>query len=176
MRKDHLNIYGYQRDTSSAISELAKDSVVFDNAFTVATNSAPSHATMLTGLYPNQHGLIDNGNAIHPSIPTLAGILKEQGYDTAGFVGYHALNEESGLDKGFQNFEFIPIASHDHDEKDPEDDFKGFEAVKNWLSSKVQEEKKAPFFVWMHVQNIHGSYDPPLPTTPYLGKFRRLSI
>ncbi len=172
LRPDHLNIYGYSRKTSPAISELAKDSFVFDNAFTVATNSGPSHATMLTGLYPLQHGLMDNGQAIKPNIPTLAGILKERGYETSGFVGYHALNDESGLDKGFQNFEFIPIASHDHDEKDLEDDFKGFEAVKNWLSSKVQEEKKAPFFVWMHVQNIHESYDPP---PPYNTLFRDIS-
>jgi arylsulfatase A-like enzyme len=172
LRPDHLNVYGYSRETSPAISELAKDSVVFDNAFTVATNSGPSHATMLTGLYPNQHGLIDNGKAINPDIPTLASLLKEKGYDTAGFVGYHALNEESGLDKGFQSFEFIPIAGHDHDEKDPEDDFEGFEAVKKWLTSKVQGEKKSPFFVWMHVQNIHGSYDPP---PPYNTLFKKIS-
>ncbi|MFT4579547.1 MAG: arylsulfatase A-like enzyme [Nitrospinales bacterium] len=163
LRPDHLNIYGYSRETSPAISDLAKDSVVFYNAFTVATNSGPSHATMLTGLYPNQHGLIDNGEAIHPSIPTLASILKKKGYDTAGFVGYHALNEESGLNKGFQSFEFIPIVGHDHDEKDSEDDLKGFNAVNNWLKSRVQVDDKSPFFAWMHVQNIHGSYDPPAP-------------
>ncbi len=173
LRPDHLNIYGYQRDTSSAISDLAKDSFVFENAFTVATNSGPSHATILTGLYPSQHGLMDNGQAINPSIPTLAGILKERGYETAGFVGYHALNEESGLDKGFQSFEFIPIASHDHDEKDSEDDLEGFKAVNTWLMSWVQSDEKPSFFVWMHVQNIHESYDPP---PPYNTLFKKISL
>lgn len=170
LRLDHLNIYGYKRDTSPAISELSKNSFVFDNAFTVATNSGPSHATMLTGLYPSQHGLIDNGQAINPDIPTLAGILKERGYDTAGFVGYHALNEESGLDKGFDDFKFIPIASHDHDDKAPEDDFKGFQKVKEWLNYKVEDPTKSPFFVWMHVQNIHESYDPPPPYKTLFGE------
>jgi arylsulfatase A-like enzyme len=172
LRPDHLNIYGYSRETSPTISDLAKDSIVFDNAFTVATNSGPSHATMLTGLYPTQHGLIDNGKAIHPSIQTLAGILKKQGYDTAGFVGYHALNEESGLDKGFQSFKFIPIAGHDHDEKDPEDDLEGFKAVNSWLKSRVKGDDRSPFFVWMHVQNIHGSYDPP---APYNALYKKIS-
>jgi len=172
LRLDHLNIYGYKRDTSPAISNLSKDSFVFDNAFTVATNSAPSHATMLTGLYPLQHGLIDNGQAIHPTIPTLASLLKGRGYETAGFVGYHALNEESGLDKGFDDFEFIPIASHDHDVKEAEDDFQGFDAVNSWFNSWSRKKDKSPFFLWMHVQNIHESYDPP---PPYNSLYKKIS-
>jgi len=100
---------------------------------------------------------------MNKEIPTLAGILKNQGYETAGFVGYHALNEESGLNKGFQLFKFLPIVGHDHDEKILEDDLEGFTAVNDWLEARAQGEKKSPFFVWMHVQNIHGSYDPPAP-------------
>ncbi len=173
LRPDHLNIYGYKRDTSPAIYDLSKDSFVFNNAFTVATNSAPSHATIMTGLYPLQHGLIDNGQAIHPNIPTLASHLKERGYETAGFVGYHALNEESGLDKGFDDFEFIPIASHDHDLKEIEDDFQGFFAVNSWLESWIKKKDKSAFFLWMHVQNIHESYDPP---PPYNTLYKKISI
>ena len=106
LRHDHLNIYGYQRATSPSLSELAKNSFVLDKAFTVATNSAPSHATLLTGLYPAQHGLVDNGQRINEETHTLAETLRQMGYDTAGFVGYHALSEESGLDKGFQVLSF----------------------------------------------------------------------
>jgi arylsulfatase A-like enzyme len=174
LRLDHLNTYGYERDTSPSLDELAKDSFVFDQAFTVATTSAPSHATLLTGLYPAQHGLLDNGQEINDETRTLAEILSQTGYDTAGFVGYYALAEESGLDKGFQNFEYHPIVSHDHDEKEPEDDVKGFAAVNEWLESWAQssEDSRAPFFVWMHVQNIHESYDPP---PPYNTMFQKIS-
>ncbi len=172
LRPDHLNIYGYQRATSPSLSELAKDSFVLDNVFTVATNSAPSHATLLTGLYPAQHGLVDNGQRITGETTTLAETLRQTGYDTAGFVGYYALGEESGLDKGFQTFEFHPIVSHNHDEKEPGDDLQGFDAVARWLESWGLADEKSPFFVWMHVQNIHESYDPP---APYNSMFRKIS-
>jgi arylsulfatase A-like enzyme len=174
LRPDHLNTYGYERDTSPSLDELAKDSFVFDQAFTVATTSGPSHATLLTGLYPAQHGLLDNGQEINDETRTLAETLRQTGYDTAGFVGYYALSEESGLDKGFQNFEYHPIVSHDHKEKELEDDVKGFAAVNGWLESWAQspEDSRAPFFVWMHVQNIHESYDPP---PPYNTMFQKIS-
>ena len=174
LRPDHLNAYGYKRDTSPSLEELAKVSFVFDQAFTVATNSGPSHATLLTGLYPAQHGLLDNGQKINSDTRTLAEILSQSGYNTAGFVGFYALAKESGLDKGFQNFEHHPIVSHDHDEKEPEDDVKGFAAVNGWLESWAQssEDSRAPFFVWMHVQNIHESYDPP---PPYNSMFQKIS-
>ena len=174
LRPDHLNAYGYQRATSPSLDELAKESFVFEEAFTVATTSGPSHATMLTGLYPAQHGLLDNGQEINNETHTLADILSQAGYDTAGFVGYYALGEESGLDKGFQNFEYHPIVSHDHEEKEPDDDVKGFAAVNGWLESWVQtsEDSRDPFFVWMHVQNIHESYDPP---PPYNSMFQKIS-
>jgi arylsulfatase A-like enzyme len=176
LRPDHLSVYGYKRETSPSISKLAKDSIIFDKAFTVATNSGPSHATMLTGLYPPQHGLVDNGQRILKEVPTLAETLSQSGYDTAGFVGYHALNRESGLDRGFQHFEFNPIANHEHDEKKLEDDQKGFVAVADWLESWVTTPEKHPFFVWMHVQNIHESFDPPPPYSTMFGEISGLQI
>ncbi len=177
LRYDHLNIYDYDRDTSPNISKLAKDSLIFENAFTVATNSAPSHASMLTGLYPFQHGLVDNGMAISPQSPILTEYLSRKNYDTSAFIGYHALSEESGLNRGFDNFENHRVASHEHDEKDLEEDTEGFMAVLDWLdtwSEKNSSEDKdkdkdndSPkannFFIWLHVQNIHESYDPPPP-------------
>jgi arylsulfatase A-like enzyme len=172
LRPDHLNVYGYQRATSPSLSRLAENSFVFEKAFTVATNSGPSHATLLTGLYPAQHGLLNNGQKIQ--VPTLAETLRQRGYDTAGFVGYYALGEESGLDKGFENFEYHPIASHEHDEK--KDDLKGFKAVTGWLESWAQTpvDSRSPFFAWMHVQNIHESYDPPPPYNAMFGKISSL--
>ena len=170
LRPDHLNSYGYERLTSPAITKLVEDSFIMDKAFTVATNSGPSHATLLTGLYPAQHGLQNNGQKIKATTPTLAEILRQAGYNTAGFVGYFALAEESGLNKGFEEFEINPIASHDHDHKEPEDDLQGFEAVADWLKSWAESAEKPPFFIWMHVQNIHESYDPPAPYSSMFGE------
>jgi arylsulfatase A-like enzyme len=176
LRPDHLGVYGYKRPTSPSIFELAKDSFVFEKAFTVATNSGPSHATLLTGLYPAQHGLVDNGQKILNGVPTLAETLHHEGFDTAGFVGYHALNRESGLNRGFQHFEFNPIANHEHDEKKLEDDQKGFVAVADWLEFWAETPDKSQFFVWMHVQNIHESFDPPAPYRTMFGQISGLQL
>jgi len=180
-RKDHLSVYGYERDTSPGLVSLASDGFAFENAFTVATNSLPSHATIMTGLYPFQHGAITNGAKLDLAVPTLAEFLSDRGYNTAGFVGYYALGEESGLNQGFEDFQFHRVKSHDHDEKELKDDVKGFEAALNWIrnwheDSKAvegkQTKKKSNFFIWLHVQNIHESYDPP---SPYDSLFMKIS-
>jgi len=173
LRYDHLNIYGYDRKTSPNISKFAEDALVFENAFTVATNSAPSHASMLTGLYPFQHGLVDNGMEISPQSPILTEYLSKKNYDASAFIGYHAMSEESGLNRGFDDFEYNRVASHEHDLKDLEEDTEGFIAALNWIEEwhekKSSKNKKRHskssdnFFIWLHVQNIHESYDPPPP-------------
>ncbi len=180
-RKDHLSVYGYDRDTSPGLVALARDGFAFENVFTVATNSLPSHATIMTGLYPFQHGTITNGAKLDIAVPTLAEFLVKRGYNTAGFVGYYALGEESGLNQGFEDFQFHKVKSHNHDEKELKDDVKGFVAALNWIrdwneSNKAIKDKttqkRSNFFVWLHVQNIHESYDPP---SPYDSLFMKIS-
>ncbi|QPJ65162.1 MAG: sulfatase [Candidatus Nitrohelix vancouverensis] len=171
LRPDHLNAYGYSRDTSPVMQALANEGLLFENAFSIATNSAPSHASLLTGLYPFQHGLVDNGQALPDHAPILSDFLKGKGYETAAFVGYYALAEESGLNRGFDTFEYHKIESHDHDDKSLEKDIAVFTAFRNWLEnwSNLTKEpsnevsQRENFFVWLHVQNIHESYDPPPP-------------
>ena len=55
LRADHLSPYGYTRDTSPYLNQLAKQGVVFENAIAPSSWTLPSHASMLTGLYPAQH-------------------------------------------------------------------------------------------------------------------------
>ncbi len=170
-RADHLGVYGYRRQTSPNIDRMAKDGVVFTEAFTVATYSAPSHATMLTGLYPRQHGLTDNGLKLSGEVRTLAELLRQIRYRTAGFAGYYALGTETGLNRGFDTFEMNEISSHDHGEKAIEREVAGFRAAAEWLrewhrgtgGGQGSGEPRAPFFLWFHAQQIHQSYDPPAP-------------
>ncbi len=169
-RKDHLNSYGYDRDTSPAMDAVAKDGVVFEQVFTVATNSAPSHATMFTGLYPFEHGLVDNGRKLNHKFLTLAEFLQAHNYDTAAYIGYYAIGRESGLDQGFATFERHDVPSHKHAKKDLAVETRGLLAALDWIKKWNEQpiEKKKPFMLWLHVQNIHDSFDPP---SPYDGLF-----
>src|SRR5262245_25339248 len=61
LRRDHVGVYGYGRPTTPRLDAFAKRSLVFDDAIASHTNTGPSHATMLTGLAPPQHGITRNG-------------------------------------------------------------------------------------------------------------------
>ena len=64
LRREHLGLYGYPRPTSPRLDALARSSVVFERAFAPMATTFPSHMTMLTGLYPHQHGHTSNRGAV----------------------------------------------------------------------------------------------------------------
>jgi len=170
LRADHLSVYGYFRDTTPHLSEMAKDGFVFEQAYTPTTNTAPSHATIMTGLYPFQHGLIDNGLKLPDKITTLAELLKQDDYSTAAYVGYWVFEKESNMQQGFDEYELDHVASHAHEKKSLETDTRGFKAAMRWLKrwhggngSKESVGGRAPFFLWFHANQTHESYDPPPP-------------
>ena len=102
LRADHLGLYGYPRPTSPGLDELGREGLVFWNAITASSHTAPSHATLLTSLYPEQHQVLVNGQLLDPAIPALAPLLREQGLETAGFVSVRFL---AGLKPGFDTFD-----------------------------------------------------------------------
>jgi arylsulfatase A-like enzyme len=102
LRADHLGLYGYPRPTSPYLDELGREGVVFWHAVAASSHTAPSHATILTSLYPEQHQVLVNGRKQDPAIPALAGIAREHGLDTAGFVSVRFLD---GLRPGFDTFD-----------------------------------------------------------------------
>ncbi len=150
LRADHLQTYGYPRETSPAIETLGQESVVFDNAFSQDTNTNPSHTSMFTGVYPHVHGNRKNGEVLDAGQVTLAQILSDAGYQTAGFIsGVPMSADASGLDRGFSVYD---------------DDYDGYSrrAVKtnqlalDWLAAR---DDAAPFFLFVHFYDTHGPYD-----------------
>jgi hypothetical protein len=73
LRADHLGSYGYPRDVSPFLDELASRGVRFAQALTTIAHTAPSHASMFTGLPPMRHGVRENGQTLGTTTPTLAG-------------------------------------------------------------------------------------------------------
>lgn len=107
VRADHLHLYGYGRQTTPHLEEFAKQATVFRDAVSAADWTAPSHATMMTGLYALRHGVrydypdVRLGH-IPRSAPTLAETLQHYGYRTAALVANRAyLAPEIGFGRGF---------------------------------------------------------------------------
>lgn len=105
VRADHLPFYGYSRDTAPNLERLAERGILFERAYSQAGWTPPSHASLLTGLYPSRHEVHSDGTRLRrldPSVPTLAGLLADRGYHTAGFLNSGLLAARSGLDRGFR--------------------------------------------------------------------------
>src|SRR4051794_26067550 len=105
LRADALGCYGGKAATP-AIDRLAADGVRFDFAHAHAVTTLTSHASILTGTYPFQHGIRDNsGYRLPPHSRTMATLLKEAGYETAAFVGAFPLHSRFGLSQGFDLYD-----------------------------------------------------------------------
>jgi len=160
VRRDHLSLYGYPRETTPRLDAFARGAVVFDNAFAQHVNTQPSHASMFTGLYPQAHGAVFNGTPLDPKKVTLAQILAQTGYRTAGFVSaIPMVGKFTGLDRGFEHY--------DDAMGGPRRD--GRETLLHalaWLGRRPADE---PFFAFVHLYDAHGPY---LPARRYASLFR----
>src|SRR3954470_12208313 len=101
LRGDALSSYGGPARTPN-LDALASHGVRFDFAHAHAVLTRPSHASILTGLYPFEHGVRDHsGYRMRRGTPTLATLLKAAGFATGAFVGGVPLKRDFGLDAGF---------------------------------------------------------------------------
>jgi arylsulfatase A-like enzyme len=110
VRAASLSLYGYARQTTPVLDRLARESTVFDRAFAVAPWTAPSHASMMTGLWASQTGA-DYLNPMFDSLTTVAHVLGQKGYATGGFMantGYAGY--QLGIARGFAHYEDFPVS------------------------------------------------------------------
>jgi len=108
LRADHLSAYGYHRPTSPTIDRLAAEGVLYENAVAASSYSLPSHASLLTGLYPGEHEVVwlEYARYRNPSLPKLPVLMRERGYRTAAFSGNTFwFTREHGFGIGFLHFE-----------------------------------------------------------------------
>ena len=139
------------RDTSPAIDGLAREGVRFENAYSVAGWTLPAMATIMTGRYPRDHGATDFHWAIDPGLPTMAGKLRAQGYDTRGYVSHVILKPRYGIADGFKSYDSSILSmGHPHDVASA----KGLTNLVIRGLADVEE----PFFVWVHYFDPHFEY------------------
>ncbi len=152
---------GDERARTPALDALAERGVVFERAYASVPLTLPSHATMLTGLDPVEHGLRDNGRFPLPdSIETVAERLRARGYATGAFVAALVLDESFGLAQGFDTYDDeLPPKLDPLDTAVPSR--RGAEVTDRaiaWL-----ERTRGPRFAWVHYYDVHWPRDPPPP-------------
>jgi arylsulfatase A-like enzyme len=172
LRADHVGCYGYPKPTTPAIDAVAAGGVRFASAVSTTSWTLPAHAAMFTGLYDSTHGLISNGLALSESLKTLAEVLRDAGYQTAGFYGGPYLHPDFGLAQGFETYESCmmpPLAALDGPQIRAASQQPSQPAHADVTSPRTVEKVEAwsrkadprPFFAFVHLWDVHYDYIPP---------------
>jgi arylsulfatase A-like enzyme/predicted Zn-dependent protease len=175
LRADRLPMYGYRGVETPALDALRRDSVLFRNAWSHSPLTLPSHATMLTGLLPANHGIRDNtGFRLGGDVPTVATMLRSNGYATGAAVSAFVLRTATGVNSGFDAYD-DRLANTRTEKSLGHIQRAGAEtiaAAQNWISSRGDE----PFFYFLHLYEPHAPYEAPEPfasryaSSPYDGE------
>jgi arylsulfatase A-like enzyme/Tfp pilus assembly protein PilF len=156
-RADRLGCYGYAEALTPTLDRLASEGVLFEQAGTPAPLTLPSHASMMTGLLPPEHGLTTNGRGrLDDDIPTLAATLSDAGYDTGGFVASFVLHRKFGLDRGFAAYDddLTNTEPSEHGLQRQRDGRRVVDSALEWLGLS----RSKPFFCWVHLYDPHHPY------------------
>ncbi len=169
-RADRLGCYGYAAGRTPNLDVLAEGGVRFKNAYSQVPLTLPSHASIMTGLYPYAHGVHNNGTyALGAGTATLAEVLKAKGYKTAAFTASFSVDSRFGLNRGFdvydENFQSDSPFKPANAERRAEEVFQAFEP---WFDKNAGGD--APFFVWIHFFDPHLPYNPPSPFREQCGE------
>ncbi len=156
LRADHVSSYGYYLKTTPNIDHLASEGARFDNAYSAIPLTGPSHFSIFTGRYPQEHGARINGVAVPENSRWLAlpQILRKFGYHNAAFISAWPLTSRlTGLDRWF-----------DHYDEELTRSYRVFtstrfaEDVTPRAIAWLKDKPKQPFFLWVHYFDPHEPY------------------
>jgi len=155
-RADRCGFNGYERATTPGLDRLAQEGVTFTRAWSPSPWTPPAHASLFSGLRPENHGLqIGDRDHLTPDADLLAERLSRAGYATGAFINNPAVNPDSGLLQGFDSTGLLyeeeqrayPWATSTH------------ERALAWIDDQRAAGK--PFFAFLNHMEPHGPYTPP---------------
>ena len=163
LRADRLGCYGNRTVQTPHLDRLAREGALAVDMSVQVPLTRPSHTTILTGLYPAEHGIRDNVSpALAAEVPTLATRLKGAGFETAAFVSSVVLSRQSGLARGFDTYsDRFDVGADDArflNTIQRRGDGPTAEAIA-W----IEGHRGSRFFVWLHLYDPHDPYEPPEP-------------
>jgi arylsulfatase len=153
LRKDHLSVYGYPRETSPRLAEFARDAVRFETAYSPTSWTRPAVASLLTGLTPLRHGAVTRADRLDPRVNLLPQYLGPAGYHSAAFVTNANVHPVWGFARGFDAF--VDLRQAEQPARADEIN----EAVFEHLDAAERE----PFFLYVHTVDPHFPYRAPPP-------------
>ena len=157
-RADRIGAYGYAKARTPILDQLAAEGVLFERAYSPAPLTLPVHASLMTGLYPPEHGLRTNGLGSLPTDrTTLSEILSNAGYETGAFVASFVLDGKFGLNQGFSEYDDNLVGAAPT--QDAIHRFRDGKLVVDSALAWLQKPRTKPFFCWVHLYDPHSPYD-----------------
>ena len=159
LRRDHVSAYGYPRATTPRIDALAREGVRFDMAIAPTSWTLPSHVTLLTSLPARLHGAREFRQRFSRDVVTLAEVLSDTGYATAGFVAGSFLSATHGFSQGFDVYDDYTILERERGEygghlTSP----RSIALARRWLDEREGSGRERPFFLFLHMWDVHYEY------------------
>jgi len=141
LRADRLGSYGYHRNLTPHLDELAARGALFENAFSQSNWTLASMASIVSGLYPSAHGVVRTQDRLRDSATHLPRLLARNGYLTQAFHHGGYLNAHFGFDDGFDRY----------------DRWSGFKDISK-AARFVEQHREVPFFLLLHTYDVHAPY------------------
>jgi len=169
-RADRLGCYGYEDAETPNVDRFAEGAVLFENVVSPVPTTLPSHSTIFTGLYPQDHGVRYNlVFRLGQDALTLAEVMSDAGFATAGIPATFILARKFGLDQGFDTYPEPPGGPGAMGDPRAHNGVPAEEIVDHALAWIDEQADEAKFFLWVHFYDPHAPYAPPFP---YSAKFR----
>jgi arylsulfatase A-like enzyme len=149
LRRDAVGVYGAPRGLTPNFDDFAADSTVYEQLVASSGWTKPSLGSMFTGMYPRAHGCNTPTAQLRPEYPTLAELLAQRGYSTAGYSSNPSAHSSFGFARGFQEWgnRYLETSEQLH------------ARALAWLDQRQDE----PFFLFLHSMDPHDPYLPPAP-------------
>jgi len=153
LRADHVSLHGYHRKTSPNIDALARDSVVFENAYAPSSWTKPSTASLLTGRYPAAHGAVGYHGRL-AGVQAVGDYLAAMGYESVAFSANPWVAPQWGFDSGFDRFNPSRRTLYGAT---------SWQIAREVIKFLGEAGRTRPFFCYTHVLDPHDAYMPPEP-------------
>ncbi len=165
-RADRMGFLGSKRGLTPNLDALARQGIVFTRAYSQVPLTTASHATILTGTYPQFHGVNEFGKPLPADVPYLPEILHQRGYRTAAFVGSVVLDPAArtapGFDRGFDTYDANFRTPTPGEDRFITVERRASEVIDHALAW-LKKRPAGPFFVFINLYDAHDPYDPPAP-------------
>lgn len=156
LRADHMSLYGYERPTTPRLDELSTAGSVFEHAYSASSWTLPGTASILTGLYPSAHGAgTRTHRRLREGVITLPQYLSGAGYSTGAVVNVSFLGPMFGFATGFDSYDLETATANELRLAE-----ESLDDALSWLDTR---DASRPFFLFLHLFDVHHQYFAPEP-------------